>query len=276
LFCDGEQRLTDQLLFINPRSLGGGDEPENLIALTAGDHLRAHILLAKIYGGKQWAAVLYITGSRRSRIPTKLQIKSAAIARVELSKAFSGEGNQRFGLPGYFAGKTLSPEHKRRISEAHLGKIVPDSAREKMSKARKGRKLSENQKALISSQFKDKPLSEQHREKISEALKGRTLSKETREKLSRRARGRKHSAEARAKMSALRRAHPENNPMKDPKIVARFMGGSHPRARKVRCIETGELFNTLKAAKKQYGISSLSPALRDSHRVAGGYHWEYA
>lgn len=42
---------------ILPRSLGGLDEPENLIDLTAEDHLFAHLLLAKIHGGKMWNAV---------------------------------------------------------------------------------------------------------------------------------------------------------------------------------------------------------------------------
>lgn len=42
---------------ILPRSLGGGDEPENLIDLTAEDHFFAHLLLAKIYGHGMWVAV---------------------------------------------------------------------------------------------------------------------------------------------------------------------------------------------------------------------------
>lgn len=42
---------------IKPRSLGGGNEPENLIRLTPEDHLFAHLLLAKVNGGKMWVAV---------------------------------------------------------------------------------------------------------------------------------------------------------------------------------------------------------------------------
>jgi hypothetical protein len=40
-----------------PRSLGGGDEPGNLVALTPEDHFFAHLLLAKIHGGTQWRAI---------------------------------------------------------------------------------------------------------------------------------------------------------------------------------------------------------------------------
>ena len=41
---------------ILPRSLGGGNEKSNLIRLTPEDHLFAHLLLAKIHGGKMWNA----------------------------------------------------------------------------------------------------------------------------------------------------------------------------------------------------------------------------
>lgn len=42
---------------IVPRSLGGGNEPENLIRLTPEDHFFAHLLLAKMHGGKMRAAL---------------------------------------------------------------------------------------------------------------------------------------------------------------------------------------------------------------------------
>lgn len=42
---------------ILPRSLGGGDDKENLVSLTPEDHYFAHLLLAKMHGGTQWRAV---------------------------------------------------------------------------------------------------------------------------------------------------------------------------------------------------------------------------
>lgn len=42
---------------IVPVSLGGSDEPVNLIRLTPEDHFFAHLLLAKIYGGSMWVAL---------------------------------------------------------------------------------------------------------------------------------------------------------------------------------------------------------------------------
>jgi len=42
---------------ILPRCLGGGDAKSNIIRLTPEDHLFAHIVLAKIHGGRLWASV---------------------------------------------------------------------------------------------------------------------------------------------------------------------------------------------------------------------------
>ncbi len=50
---------------IVPRSLGGTDDPENLIRLTPEDHYFAHCCLAKIYGGTQWASVVMMGLSRK-------------------------------------------------------------------------------------------------------------------------------------------------------------------------------------------------------------------
>lgn len=50
---------------ILPRCMGGGDEEENLIYLTAEEHFIAHMLLAKAHGGKLWFAAQAMCMSRR-------------------------------------------------------------------------------------------------------------------------------------------------------------------------------------------------------------------
>ena len=42
---------------ILPKALGGSDDSFNLVHLTAREHFIAHLLLAKIHGGKMWFAV---------------------------------------------------------------------------------------------------------------------------------------------------------------------------------------------------------------------------
>ena len=47
--------------------------------------------------------------------------------------------------------------------------------------------------------------------------------------------------------------------------------------RPVRCVETGEVFESIAAAAERIGMyqSSVSKAVRGKTETAGGYHWEY-
>ena len=45
----------------------------------------------------------------------------------------------------------------------------------------------------------------------------------------------------------------------------------------IKCLETGEIFNTAAEATRNYGVNSstLSACLNKKRETAGGYHWEY-
>ena len=64
-------------------------------------------------------------------------------------------------------GRTLSEEHRQKLSEANKGKHHSEESRRKMSEAHKG-----------------KHLTAEHRQKLSEANKGKHHSTETRQKMS--------------------------------------------------------------------------------------------
>lgn len=68
---------------ITPRSLGGDDSPDNLIRLSAEDHVHAHVLLAKAHDNRQWIAVAYIVEHLQNgrKVPTRRMIRLAAIGR---------------------------------------------------------------------------------------------------------------------------------------------------------------------------------------------------
>jgi len=61
----------------------------------------------------------------------------------------------------------------------------------------------------------------------------------------------------------------------------RFTGGKNPRANKVRCIETGEIFDCAKAPGLKYAPMSSNPGsiiikcCRGKIETAYGLHWEY-
>lgn len=76
----------------------------------------------------------------------------------------------------------------------------------------------------------------------------------------------------------------ENNPFygkhhseetKD-KLRISSSGSNNPRSKKVRCIETGQIYDSAGEASRALGKerSAVRRAIRDNHR-AGGYHWEY-
>ena len=82
--------------------------------------------------------------------------------------------------------------------------------------------------------------------------------------------GKKHSEETKEKMRGRKLSEEAKI-----KISARLSGENHPKARKIRNIETNEIFLTITSAGQKYGVSACS--IRDSIRRNGkcaGYHWE--
>ena len=82
---------------ILPRCLGGGDEKENLIRLSPEDHLFAHLLLAKIHGGKLWSAVFLMTANsprNKRRVNKKLRSSYGLAKRSWSEHARTLEGKK--------------------------------------------------------------------------------------------------------------------------------------------------------------------------------------
>lgn len=51
-------------------------------------------------------------------------------------------------------------------------------------------------------------------------------------------------------------------------------GSNNPKAKKVVCVETGQIFNCVKEAKQLYK-GDISACARGKQKTAGGYHWQY-
>ena len=81
-----------------------------------------------------------------------------------------------------FVRRSLSDEHRAKISTANRGKNVSEETRAKMSAAQRGKKASEETRAKISAAARN--ISDEHRAKISAASRGRKASEETRAKMS--------------------------------------------------------------------------------------------
>jgi hypothetical protein len=130
---------------IIPKCLGGSNDKENLVLLTAREHYICHLLLAKIHNTKQlWYAFAMMTVSspKHRRDVTSRMFEQAKLAR---SKANSGENNPMFGKPSAF--KVHTPETREKIRQSKLGKrrsaftrTSPDEeTRKKISESNKGK-----------------------------------------------------------------------------------------------------------------------------------------
>ncbi len=128
--------------------------------------------------------------------------------------------------------------------------------------------------------------------------KNKTFCKETCEKISIASKGennafygKKHSLDSKLKMSDSRKEYYKNNDAywkgkKLPeevkvKLSEAHIGvqarENHPKAKKVICLETMEVFNCMKDAEEKHGVTyaNISCCCRGITKTAGGFHWMY-
>lgn len=113
---------------ILPRSMGGTDEPFNLVELTAREHYVCHLLLPKMTEDENRYKMIYaytIMSGRKIYGSRKYAFYREEYAKIN-SQMRSGEGNgmwgvDRSGEKNTFYGKRHSEETKRKISEKKKG-----------------------------------------------------------------------------------------------------------------------------------------------------------
>ena len=126
---------------------------------------------------------------------------------------------------------------------------------EKRAKQLRGRKFTEEHK---------KKLSESHKGQVCH-MKGKTMPLETRKKIS----------------ESLKKWNSENiSPSKGRKYKKSeyaILRTSQGHYKKIICLETKEIFDSIKTASEKTKIdsSSLSKVCKGKRETAGGYHWEY-
>lgn len=159
---------------IIPRCMGGGDEKENLVNLTAREHFICHRLLVQIHPSNNklkfalWA-MCNMKSKRQSRYTPSSRIYESI--KIEVIQLISDKKK----------GVKLSEEHKRKTSETLKGRKRPQEVIDKIVKTRKesgGWKHSDETKNKIRSNNGMK------RQEVRDKLKGREISDETRKKLS--------------------------------------------------------------------------------------------
>ena len=88
--------------------------------------------------------------------------------------------------------------------------------------------------------------------------------------------GKHHSEETGKKMSDIRigSKHPMYGKHHSEE-TRKKMSENNNVSRKVKCVETGEIFNNISDAAKKYNTTHISDVCRNKRKIAGGYHWEY-
>lgn len=139
------------------------------------------------------------------------------------------------------------PEYRRHMSEAHKGQEVP-----------KGFHLTEEQKENLRAKVKERCKDPAYRERLSASAKKR-FEKCGKEMLSRNGKA------------------VWENPETRRRIIASKMG-NHNRAKRVLCVETGEVFPSTLAAAKSVGAcrEAIGQVCRHEREMSHGFHWRFA
>jgi len=164
-------------------------------------------------------------------------------------------------------GKQLTPLHRQHIKEATTGKNNPfykkhhtDETKEKIRQKALGRKLSDETK-----------------EKISKSTAGRTVSEETKQLLSKKLTGLKRSNEAKAHIHLARLRVEANRTVEERAALNKKLSEASTRKRKIRCIETGDEFDSLTSAAEFFGVSicTLANHLAGRTKSVKKLHFEF-
>lgn len=119
---------------IKPRSLGGSNAKSNIVRLTPREHFLAHRCLAKVYGGKMWAALAYMSrGATKSAKGVKISSRLYDMIKRKdaewRSIAYAGENNYWYQkkLPEYVREKMRGPRlNFRGKNNPNYGKVNKD------------------------------------------------------------------------------------------------------------------------------------------------------
>lgn len=125
---------------IMPRSMGGGDEPSNIIVLTLRQHYIAHWMLWKAYGGKMAVAFDYMNGIKKYgyRLTGRtIKLLSQDVSKRRSERQVSAETRKKQRLAKL--GRKLSPEHIEKVRLASTGRVVSEETKRKVSEAKKGK-----------------------------------------------------------------------------------------------------------------------------------------
>ena len=139
-----ETNLYGELHHVIPKSMGGSNDHDNLVKLSAREHFICHVLLTKMTTGHD----LY-------------KMKTALIAMTNLRSRWNKRQEFSFNSRLFEKAKSglvFSKEHRRKISEAAIRQFQDPSQRLKASENAKKRRYSEETKLKMSKSHQGKTI----------------------------------------------------------------------------------------------------------------------
>lgn len=299
-----------ELHHIVPKSLGGSNKEENLVLLTPEEHFKAHYLLWKFSNTKEMQDALWLMVIMSKNGKEKLTPKEYAKLRIEAGNKIKKvkekkEGNKRkvycLELDKEFNSLveatifvTGDKKHSNYISEVCNKKISAcfewkEGLRYHWCWLEEKEDFKKQKEALL---FQERNRWSLLGEKVSKAKKGVPNEKR---------RGKKHTEESKRKMSLSKKGRPayfkKHTEESKRKISeskkgqeSSFKGRKHTeeskdiirkkRSIKIKCVETGVVYNSGKEALIALNISNKtnSQFLRKAASSGGfayGFHWEF-
>lgn len=182
---NAKQRITEgytELHHIIPQSLGGSNDKETLVELTAREHFICHWLLIKMTEGEDRSKMLYALKGMKAenkyqqRYQTKITARVYETYRIEHSINHSKVMRAKNLVPWNKGGVEITDEHRENLRKAALNRPPKsEETKKKWRQARLGYKDSDETKLKKSLALKGKPkgpMSEEQKQLRRDKQKG--------------------------------------------------------------------------------------------------------
>jgi hypothetical protein len=187
---NAKQRFTEgytELHHIIPQSMGGSNDKENLVELTAREHFICHWLLVKMTEGKDRSKMLYALNGMKAenryqqRYHTKITARVYEKYRIEHAHNHS---ETMKGKPAWNKGRILEgvelEEHRERTRNRKIDPVKQAIGQQKRVAKMIGQKRTDETKKLMSLASKGKPkgpMSEEQKQARSITMTGQKKTK---------------------------------------------------------------------------------------------------